>query len=143
MLGYRNGIYPLFVLIHLFNSWGVYMRYLSEKAIDYMDRVWGFRHSPHVDDMTMFWESDYPELTAKRLVEAGAVEPNCPEAKEMISVAKSITHKQERKIIDEVLKKYTVVSCDHCNHVHFIPQWCNPNDWINGNCDGCGRGGFM
>ena len=117
------------------------MKYLSESAYEYMDRIWDFSNSSKVDDMTMFWESDYPELTAKRLVDAGAVEPNCPEAKEMIAVAESITAEWENSVVTALCETYTIVECRLCSHVHFIPPYCEPLDWIDGSCDGCGKPG--
>jgi hypothetical protein len=113
------------------------MKYLSEKAIEYMQNVWGFNDSTSVDDMTMFWENDYYELAAKRLVEAGAVEPNCKEAKEMIEVARSVSCEMEQAVIDDCLERYTILECRQCNYVHFIPNYCSVSDWTT--CDGCNR----
>jgi hypothetical protein len=120
------------------------MKHLSEEAYHYMDQVWGFNRSHYADDMSMFWESGYPELTAYLLVDAGAVEPNCKEAREMIRVARSISQEEFTTITDEVTKKYTIVRCDYCDHLHYIPSsWCNPNDWLNGECEGCYKPGYM
>ena len=40
------------------------MKYLSKDAYDYLGNTYGLFHSHEVDDVTMFWESDYPELAA-------------------------------------------------------------------------------
>ncbi len=115
------------------------MKYLSERAIDYMDRVWGFSHSDGCYDTDMFWSANAPEMVAKRFVDGGAVEPNCKEAKEMIEVADSITSKEEDEIIDACLKNHTILECVNCGHVHFINnEWADPSDWHD-SCEGCGQ----
>lgn len=108
-----------------------------------MRNIWGFDTSGEVDDMAMFFSCAEYEMVAKRLVDAGAVEPNSREAHEMIRVAESVTPKEESEITDECLKTHTIVECDHCNYVHFIPQWCEVTDWIDGTCDGCNQPGQM
>lgn len=119
------------------------MKHLSQEAIDYIRATWGFDTSGSVDDMSMFMDCGYPELTALRLVNGGAVEKNCKEAEEMHEIAASISLKEEQKIIKECLQDYTVLVCGSCNYHHFIPSWCQPKDWVNGTCDGCGKHGHV
>ncbi len=120
------------------------MKYLSDEAVKYMNDVWGFSGATECDDMAMFWESEYPEMTAKRLVDAGAVEPNCKEAKEMIRVADSIDHETELQIIKDVIVNYFVLECTSCNTNHFIPKhYNNLSDWLDTRCDGCDKKGFL
>ena len=120
------------------------MKYLTTEAYEYMDRIWGLSHSHNVDDLTMMWESDEPECVAKMLVDAGAVEPNCKEARELIRVAKALTWIGFRRKINKVLKNYEVIECTNCNYHHFIQKnsGLNLKDWINGSCDGCDQSGF-
>lgn len=118
------------------------MKFLSEKAVNYMNRVWGFNDSSNADDMTMFWESDCPEMTCKRLVDAGAVEGNCPEAREMIKVAESISPDMEKSLIKEIIQDYTILNCTNCNNHAFIPKYYNAKDWTEGPCDSCGEEGY-
>lgn len=119
------------------------MKFLSEKAVRYMDRVWGFSSSGEVDDMAMFWDSDCPEMTCKRLVDGGAVEGNCPEAREMIKVAESISPEAEESLLKEIIADYTVLECSNCNRTSFIPRHCSPDDWIDSSCDSCDKKGFI
>lgn len=115
------------------------MKHLNESAIRYMRSTWGFETSGEVDDIAMFWSYGEYELVAKRLVDAGAVYPNCPEAKALIKVAKSITDSEEDEIIAACLKTHTILECTECNYTHFIPDWCVVNDWVAGGCQSCGR----
>jgi hypothetical protein len=119
------------------------MKHLSEKAVQYMRVTWGFDDGDVVDDMAMFFSHAEYELVAKRLVDSGAVEGNCPEARELIRVAKSISSAEEREIIDACLEDHTVLECSECNGVHFIPPWCDPNDWVDGECGYCGKSGAI
>lgn len=67
---------------------------LSQEAISYMKGEWGLDTTgttAEEDTGVLLWENGYCEETAKYLVDAGAVEPICPEAEEMIKVAESIT----------------------------------------------------
>lgn len=80
------------------------MKYLSETAYEYMISVWGLNHSSEVDDITTVWNSDRPEIVAKMLYEAGAIEPNCKDARELIRVAKSIPKKRFRSELNKALK---------------------------------------
>lgn len=113
---------------------------LSEKTIEYMNRVWGFNSSTELDDMSMFWDSGEYEMTALRLVEAGAVEANCTEAKEMIRVSKSLTRRYQLEVIDECLKHYHVFQCGACRHTYFYPnQMRDPKDWKPLTCHSCGH----
>lgn len=113
------------------------MKFLSEDTIEYMNRVWGFNGSEESDDMAMFWECAEYEMVAKRLVEAGAVEPNCKEAKDMIKVAKSISDNQASAIVDSCLEHYTVVECSECNAVKFVSYFNDISDWTEGHCSSC------
>ena len=121
------------------------MKYVSQETVDYMADVWGFSSSTESDDMAMFWEMAEYEMVAKRLVDAGAVVPNCKAAKQMISVAKSITRKEEQAIIDEVVPQFTVVECTNCNHLHYVSQWSDVANYTGprATCDGCAEMGHM
>lgn len=119
------------------------MTYINEETVSYMDRVWGFNCCESVDDTLMFWECGEYKIVALRLVNAGAVEPNCKEAKEMIRVAKSISQEEQDEIITECLKGYTILECSNCNHVHFISEWNNPQDWIKDGCNSCAIKGHV
>ena len=110
---------------------------LSQDACDYMNSVWGFSFSSEVTDTQMFWSEAEYECVAKLLVDAGAVEPNCKEAKEIVAVAKSISHATFQRRARKLLKNYTTMECTKCNYTHFIPAWCEPNDWQTGGCEGC------
>jgi hypothetical protein len=114
------------------------MLFLSEEALQYMNNVWGFDTASESDDMAMFWECGEEEMVALRLVEAGAVEPNCKEAKEIIKVAKSISLKQSRAIADKCLKFFKVAECSKCNGIRFVSPYCNVSDWTDGECKSCG-----
>lgn len=119
------------------------IKYLSETAVKYMNDIWGFSYSSKVDELTAMWEQDEPECVAKMLHEAGAIEPNCKEAKQLISVAKSMSERVFRSKIRAALKKYTKVECTNCNYIHYIPDYVEVTDWTtNGSCDGCLREGF-
>lgn len=114
------------------------MKYLSEDTVSYMNNIWGFNCTDQVDDMAMFWECGEYEMVALRLVEAGAVEPNCKEAREMIAVQSAISSRTQTRIINKCLKNYRILECSNCNHVHFIGPYCDVNDWIEGDCNSCG-----
>lgn len=119
------------------------MKHLSENAIKYMNSVWGFDTASEMDDMMIFWDAGEYEMVAKRLVGAGAVEPNCKEAREMIKVAKSVTEVEELEIIEVCFKNVSVVECTYCNFHHFIPGYCNVSDWLGNNaCHSCGEAGY-
>lgn len=115
------------------------IQYLSEEAVEYMRSIWGFDTSEDVDDMAMFWSHAEYEMVSLRLVEAGAVEPNCKEAKEMIRAARSISRRYQTRVINKCLKDHTVYECPHCNYVHYISSWCEPKDWIERGCQSCGK----
>jgi len=100
--------------------------------------VWCFNSASGVDDLAAFWEIGEHEYVAYMLVSAGAVEPNCKEAKELIKVSNSISEKEKDKIVKRLNSEgYITVVCKSCNHHHFIPPYCNASDWLNGSCDGC------
>lgn len=112
------------------------IKYLSESAIEYMGQIWGFNDSSDPDDMAMFWDLAEFELVALRLVNAGAVDPNCSQAKEMLQVAHSITPEYERRVIRECLKEYVTYECRHCNYVHYAPSsW--GIEYYETNCFNC------
>lgn len=119
------------------------MKFLTEDAVNYIRYIWGFDSAADVDDMAMFWGMAEYEMVALRLVEAGAVEPNCKQAREIIRVAKSISQEEQNEIIDKCLKMHTVLECSNCNHVHFIPPYCDAKDWINGKCESCDKKGYV
>jgi hypothetical protein len=118
------------------------MKYISEKAYEYMKNTWGLDWNEEVDDLRMMYENDEPECVAKMLYGYGAIEPNCPEAREIIKVAKSLTEIGFRRKLNKVLKKYVIVECSNCDHTHFIPPYCDAENWVKGNCDGCAQKGF-
>lgn len=98
------------------------MKFLNEDTIEYMRAIWGFDTEETLDDINYFWSVGEYELVAKCLVDAGAVEPNCKEAKNMISVAKSIGPRKLSKMINEVfrLNPCTTLICKGCNAHHFL-----------------------
>jgi hypothetical protein len=105
------------------------VKHLSEEAIEYINNIWGLDSADSADDIKAFWDESCFELVALRLVDAGAVEPNCKEAQEMIKVAESIDFKTQRKLIDKALDGYSVQSCKQCNAVSFFrpteePEHC-------------------
>ncbi len=113
---------------------------MKDKTIIYMNRIWNFDQGGEVDDISAFWDAGFYELVAKRLVDAGAVEPNCEEARDMIAAAEALTPDEEREMVTEALKELEVFQCEACNYVHYFDTtWLNPLDWINGGCQGCDR----
>lgn len=119
------------------------MKYLTEDAVDYMRNTWGFDHCEDLDDTNLFWSRGYHELVAKRLVDAGAVEGNCKEARNILSVARSIGPRVERKLVDAALKdKYTLLCCQGCNAHHYLGDeyGIDPKEYIKGRCNSCARG---
>jgi hypothetical protein len=114
------------------------MKYLSEATIKYMNDIWHFEGCDPVDELMMFWDNSEYEMVAKRLVDSGAVEANCLEAKEMIKVAKSIKNHEMIEIVSNCLKGRTILECKNCGHIHYIPSWCDPKDWVN-DCESCGK----
>lgn len=120
------------------------MKYLSQETIDYMNGVWGFDTCESLDDVNLFWFRGYHELVAKRLVDAGAVEANCKQAKEMLRVAKSIGPRIERRLVDEALNEqsYDLICCLGCNAHHYIANEYGIDRWeyIKGRCQSCARG---
>lgn len=100
------------------------MKFLKDETVEYMDQVWGFSHTDQLDDMALFWSRGYHELVALRLVSAGAVEGNCKEARNIISVAKSIGPRKEGQLIDACLKEepYELVVCKDCNAHHYLGE---------------------
>jgi hypothetical protein len=120
------------------------MKHLSQDAIDYMNGVWGFDTCESLDDVNLFWSRGYHELVAKRLVDAGAVEGNCKEAKEMLRVAKSIGPRIEWKLVEAALKeqKYDLVCCLGCNAHHYLGEeyGIDPWEYMKGRCQSCARG---
>jgi len=114
---------------------------LSIEAIRYIGTQWGFTHSnDNCEDTNMFWSRGFYELVALRLCQAGAVEPNCEQAKEMLKLTDSISMDEETELVDECFgeKPFYLLICHHCNHHHFIDTCWEPNDWIN-NCESCSR----
>lgn len=116
------------------------MATLKQDTIDYMDSVWGFSQAGTVDDIAMFWDTGHYEMVALRLVDAGAVEPNCTQARNMIAVARSLSRKYQLECIDDATKGYETYQCSECNYIHYLDTtWVEPNDWISGGCQGCNR----
>lgn len=128
---------------------------LTDKTIKYMNSIWGFETCEQLDDINMFWECGYYEIVAKRLVKAGAVESNCPEAAEMIAVAKTITDKDINCALDccmdPELPDYVLFECIKCGHCHYINN-LYLNDYINNlyfneciqwNCSSCNNKGLI
>ena len=109
--------------------------------------VWGFDSCEDLDDTNLFWSRGYYEFVALRLVNAGAVEANCKEARDIISVAKSIGPRVETKLIDEALAedKYTVICCEGCNAHHYLGSeyGIDPMEYMKHNCQSCARGPLM
>lgn len=116
------------------------MLHLSENAVSYMERVWNLSCSDQFGDVEMFWDTGEVELCAKRLVNAGAVDPICKEAREMIRVAKSIDSNEERKIIDKLLKDYKTFECVNCNAIHFVyTHIFDDGEFEKNNCTSCDK----
>jgi hypothetical protein len=112
---------------------------LSQDTIDYMNGVWGFSTGEDNDDMNMLWHCGYYEAVVRRLVEAGAVEDNGPEAHEILQVAKTFTDEDMDDAISVCLQDYTVFECSKCEAVHFINNLYvdEAHEW---SCDSCARG---
>lgn len=117
------------------------VKYISEETRQYMYNTWNCGDA--VDDISMLWEADEYECVAKLLVDAGAVVPNCKAAKEMIAVAKNLTDNAFRRRWNKAIKtsSITMMECTSCNHMHYIPGYCDPKDWVS--CDGCGVMGCL
>lgn len=98
---------------------GILKRGYNMEIYEYIDSVWNFSAGESDDDIQAFWDAGEIDLVCLRLVSAGAVEPNCPEAREMIRIAKSIDLKTVLKWIDEALRDHSTIECAYCNHVGF------------------------
>lgn len=98
------------------------MKYLSKKAYEYMNVTWDLNNSSLSDDITMFWNEGESEMVAVLLVDAGAVQPNCLEAIEMISVTRQLTEQGRKRKTSKVLKNYNIFECNNCNYHHFVSK---------------------
>lgn len=114
---------------------------LTDESVEYLAQ---WANNDYADDYKLFYENGFYELCAVRIWESGAIE--ClqnAEEKNIRDVAKGISYRIERRMINQALKDVTTVKCESCGAYHFLDSSYSVEEYLTYRCGSCGEKGSL